>query len=154
MNVLRTGKKGLALAVLLLDAGKGAIAVLIAASWGEEAGLAAGLGAVLGHLFPVWLSFKGGKGVATTVGTLLALAWPVGLMACAIWLAVAVIFRLSSAAALTAMAAAPFASWYLDGPRLAVVALLMAAMVWVKHADNITRLLHGDEPRISLGKDG
>lgn len=151
-NVLRTGNKPLALAVLLLDSGKGAIAVLLAAHINDEAALAAGLGAVLGHLFPVWLGFKGGKGVATTLGTLLALAWPVGLIACAVWLAVALIFRISSAAALTAIAATPVAALILKTPTLAVTALLIAALVWYKHAANISRLLKGTEPRISLSR--
>ncbi len=151
-NVLRTGNKPLALAVLLLDSGKGAIAVLLAARIGEDAAMAAGLGAVLGHLYPVWLGFKGGKGVATTLGTLLALSWPVGLIACAVWLLVAVIFRTSSAAALTAIAMTPLAALFLYTPTLAAVALLIAALVWYKHAANIGRLLNGTEPRISLGR--
>jgi glycerol-3-phosphate acyltransferase PlsY len=151
-NVLRTGNKPLAFAVLLLDSGKGAIAVLLAARFGEDATLAAALGAVLGHLFPVWLGFKGGKGVATTLGTLLALAWPVGLIGCAVWLLVALIFRISSAAALTAIAATPVAALFIYTPTLAVVALLIAALVWYKHAANIGRLLNGTEPRMSLGR--
>ena len=151
-NVLRTGNKPLALAVLLLDSGKGAIAVLLAALINEDAALAAGLSAVLGHLFPVWLGFRGGKGVATTLGTLLALAWPVGLIACAVWLAVALIFRISSAAALTAIATMPVAALLMRTPALAVVALLIAALVWYKHAANIGRLLNGTEPHISLGR--
>jgi glycerol-3-phosphate acyltransferase PlsY len=151
-NVLRTGNKPLALAVLLLDSGKGAVAVLIAAMWDENAAIAAGLGAVLGHLFPVWLGFKGGKGVATTFGTLLALAWPVGLIACGLWLLTAFAFRMSSAAALTAIAATPIAAFFMNGPALAATALALAIMVWVKHAANIRRLIAGTEPRISLGK--
>ncbi len=140
-NVLRTGNKPLALAVLLLDSGKGAVAVLLAAQAGEDAALAAGLGAVLGHLFPVWLGFKGGKGVATTLGTLLAL-----------WLAVALVFRISSAAALTAVATTPVAAFLMRHPALAVVALLIAGLVWYKHGANIRRLLDGTEPHISLGR--
>ena len=151
-NVLRTGSKPLALAVLLLDSGKGAVAVLLAARLGEDAALSAAFGAVLGHLFPVWLGFKGGKGVATTLGTLLALAWPVGLIGCAVWLLVALIFRISSAAALTAIATTPVAALFIYTPTLAVVALLIAALVWYKHAANIGRLLNGTEPRISLGR--
>jgi acyl phosphate:glycerol-3-phosphate acyltransferase len=151
-NVLRTGSKPLALAVLLLDSGKGAIAVLAAARLGEDAALSAAFGAVLGHLFPVWLGFKGGKGVATTLGTLLALAWPVGLIGCAVWLLVALIFRISSAAALTAIATTPVTALIIYTPALAVVALLIAALVWYKHAANIGRLLNGTEPRISLGR--
>jgi glycerol-3-phosphate acyltransferase PlsY len=151
-NVLRTGNKPLALAVLLLDSGKGAIAVLIAARFNADAALAAGLGAVLGHLFPVWLGFKGGKGVATTFGTLLALAWPVGLIACGLWLLTAFIFRMSSAAALAAIAATPIAAYFLGSIALAGTALLLAILVWFKHAANIGRLLKGTEPRISFGK--
>jgi glycerol-3-phosphate acyltransferase PlsY len=148
-NVLRTGNKPLALAVLLLDSGKGAAAVLIAtALLGPSAMPAAALGAVIGHLFPVWLGFKGGKGVATTLGTLLALAWPVGLIACVIWLGVALIFRISSAAALTAVAAAPIAAWLLRDSSLAIFVLIVAALVWIKHAENIRRLLAGTEPRL------
>ncbi len=151
-NVLRTGNKALALAVLLLDSGKGAVAVLLAARFGENPALAAAVGAVLGHLYPVWLGFKGGKGVATTLGTLLALSWPVGLIACAVWLLVALIFRISSAAALTALATTPVAALLIYTPTLAIVALLIAALVWYKHAANIGRLLNGTEPRISLGR--
>ncbi len=148
-NVLRTGNKPLALAVLLLDSAKGAVAVLAAAELGgAEAALAAGLGAVLGHLFPVWLGFKGGKGVATTLGTLLALAWPVGLIACATWLLAALIFRISSLAALIAIAVAPVVSYFHSGVALAGLTLVIAALVWVKHAANIRRLLDGTEPRI------
>jgi glycerol-3-phosphate acyltransferase PlsY len=152
-NVLRTGNKPLALAVLLLDSGKGGAAVLVAAALADErAGLTAGLSAVLGHLFPVWLGFKGGKGVATTLGTLLALAWPVGLVACGVWLLVAVIFRISSAAALTAIAAAPVAAYLLRGPELALATLGVAIVVWIKHWANIGRLLSGTEPQMSFGK--
>ena len=150
-NVLRTGNKPLALLVLLLDSGKGAIAVLVAASAGQDAALAAGIGAVLGHLFPVWLGFKGGKGVATTFGTLLALAWPVGLIACALWLLTALISRMSSLAALVAIATTPMTAYVLGSTPLAGAALLLAALVWFKHGANIERLLNGTEPRISLG---
>ncbi len=147
-NVLRTGSKPLAVAVLLLDSGKGAVAVLLAAQIGEYAALAAALGAVLGHLFPIWLGFRGGKGMATTLGTLLALSWPVGLIACAVWLLVALIFRISSAATLTAIATTPLAALLIYTPAMAAVALLITALVWYKHAANIRRLLDGTEPRI------
>ena len=112
-NVLRTGDKRLALATLLLDGGKGAAAVLLAASWGEQAALIAGGAVVLGHNFPVWLNFRGGKGVATTLGVLLALAWPVGLLVIAVWLASALAFRYSSLAALMALAASPLLMFWL-----------------------------------------
>ncbi len=149
-NVLRTGNKALALAVLLLDSGKGAAAVLIAGAILGGGTEVAAVGAVLGHLFPVWLGFKGGKGVATALGTLLALAWPVGIIACGTWLLTALIFRISSLAALTAMLAAPVAAFLLRGADLALPVLLIALLVWWKHAANIGRLLEGREPRISF----
>jgi glycerol-3-phosphate acyltransferase PlsY len=152
-NVLRTGDKPLALAVLLLDSGKGAIAVLITAELlGGSAGSLAAVGAVLGHLFPVWLRFKGGKGVATALGTLLALAWPVGLIACGTWLVMALIFRISSLSALTAMLVAPIAAYFLNGLQIALPILVIALLVWWKHAPNIARLVKGSEPRISFKK--
>ncbi len=151
-NVLRTGNKSLALAVVLLDSGKGAIAVLLAAIFGDDAALAAGFGAVLGHLFSVWLGFTGGKGIATAFGAILALAWPVGLIAFGIWLAMALIFSISSAAALAAAAVAPIIAYFLRGPVMASVLLILTILVWIKHAANIKRLLAGTEPRISLGR--
>jgi glycerol-3-phosphate acyltransferase PlsY len=151
-NVLRTGNKALALATLLLDGGKGAVAVLIARYWGPEMMLLAGAGAILGHLYPVWLGFKGGKGVATGLGILLALDWQVGALACVTWLAAALIFRYSSLSALLAFLLAPIYAWLLAGPRLAVFALLLAALVWWRHRENIRRLLKGEEPRIGKKK--
>lgn len=148
-NVLRTGNRGAAAATLLLDAGKGAAAVLLGRLWlAEDAAQAAGLAAFLGHLFPVWLRFRGGKGVATFLGTLLALAWPVGLAACATWVAVAALGRISSLAALAASALAPVWALLLGQGGVAPVALLMALMVWLRHRANITRLRAGTEPRI------
>ncbi len=150
-NVLRTGHRVLALSVLLLDSGKGTIAVLVAdAALGPNFALAAGLGAVLGHLFPVWLGFKGGKGVATTLGVILALSWPVGLSACGAWLAIALVFRISSAAALVATATAPVVALYANGPVMAGILLIIALLVWIKHAPNIQRLRLGTEPHIRL----
>jgi glycerol-3-phosphate acyltransferase PlsY len=148
-NVLRTGQRGLAAATLLLDGGKGAAAVLLAA-WlgGQSAGLWAGLGAVLGHLFPVWLRFRGGKGVATGLGVLLAAYWPVGAIACAAWLVVAKLARISSAGALAAFAVAPVAAWAFGHGPLALLALVIGALVFIRHAVNIRRLLAGTEPRI------
>jgi glycerol-3-phosphate acyltransferase PlsY len=148
-NVLRTGNKAAAAATLLLDAAKGAAAVLVARDLaGEGAALVAALGAFLGHLFPVWLRFRGGKGVATFLGVVLALAWPVGLIACATWLAVAFASRYSSLAALVAAATVPL--WLaLLGPSRAIwLALALAALVVVRHHANIRRLLAGTEPRI------
>jgi glycerol-3-phosphate acyltransferase PlsY len=147
-NVLRTGNKALALATLVLDGGKGAVAALAATRWGEGASLIAATAAVFGHNFPVWLRFRGGKGVATTLGVLLALAWPAGLLACGVWLATAAAFRFSSLAALAALASAPLLMlWLADAPR-AIVAGLLALLGFARHRANIRRLLRGDEPKI------
>jgi glycerol-3-phosphate acyltransferase PlsY len=164
-NVLRTGRKGLALATLLLDGAKGAAALLIAFRFrGEDIALAAGVGALVGHLFPLWLGFKGGKGVATALGLLLAAAWPIGALACLTWLAVAALFRFSSLAALAAIALAPvyaFAAdrllWPLWGSaivyaQVAKLAFAIAILVWLRHAGNIRRLLGGSEPKIGQKK--
>lgn len=148
-NVLRTGSKGAAAATLVLDAAKGGVAVLIArALTAEDGAQVAALASFLGHLFPVWLGFRGGKGVATHLGTLLALAWPAGLLACATWLAVAAALRWSSLAALVAVAAAPV--WLaLTGQAQAVaLAVALGALVWLRHRANIARLLAGTEPKI------
>jgi len=151
-NVLRTGNKLLAAATLILDGAKGAVAVLVAQQlYGPDAAIVAGAGAFLGHLFPVWLKFHGGKGVATTIGIFLAIAWPVGLIACAVWLLVALLFRYSSLAALIAVAAAPVAAWFLANHQTAGLALFLAVIVWQRHHENIGRLLKGRESRISLG---
>ncbi|KMO32300.1 glycerol-3-phosphate acyltransferase [Methylobacterium variabile] len=148
-NVLRTGRKGLAAATLLGDALKGTAAVLIAAHFGgQEAALAAGLGAFLGHLFPVWLGFKGGKGVATFIGVLLGL-FPLGVLVfAAVWLGLAFLLRYSSASALAASAATPVALWAFGQGRLAVLFCVLALLLWWKHAPNIRRLAAGTEGRI------
>lgn len=154
-NVLRTGRKGLAAATLLLDAGKGAVAVLLASRFGGELAAVAALAVVLGHLFPVWLRFKGGKGVATSAGVLLAYNPPVALATMATWLVVALVFRYSSLAALAAAILAPLWAW-LFGPRdampLTVVAII-ALLVLLRHADNLRRLMRGAETKIRLGSD-
>ena len=148
-NVLRTGNKGAALATLLLDGAKGAVVVLIARdNHGEFAGQFAGLCAFLGHLFPIWLRFKGGKGMATFLGILLALCWPAGMAACATWLATAVVGRISSLSALVAAALAPLWSWLFGANAAVWLAVILAILVWVKHASNIRRLWDGTEPRI------
>jgi glycerol-3-phosphate acyltransferase PlsY len=152
-NVLRTGRKDLALATLLLDGGKGAIAVLIARQFSEDLTVIAGGAAILGHLFPVWLKFKGGKGVATTLGTLIAIHWMVGIGACLTWLIVALVFRYSSLSALVAVAAAPFIALWVGNVPLAWLAGFAALLVWVRHQENIRRLLKGTEPRIGKKKE-
>ena len=152
-NVLRTGNKPAALATLLLDAGKGAVAVLIArAIAGEDAAQAAALMSFLGHLFPVWLGFRGGKGVATFLGTLLALAWPIGLACCATWLAVMAVMRISSASALVASALAAVYLWLWGPQSLIALALALTALVWLRHVANIARLMNGTEPQVGRKK--
>ncbi len=162
-NVLRTGRKDLALITLLGDGGKGAFAVLLAFIMTRTSpedvqatviALAAGA-AFIGHLFPVWLGFKGGKGVATFFGTLLAAAFPVGIAAGATWLVVAFVFRFSSLAALAAAALAPIYVLLLDRPYpYAVLALVMGVLIYVRHRENISRLLKGAEPKIGAKKGG
>lgn len=152
-NVLRTGNKALAAATLLLDGGKGALAVLIGYRFGPDMAVMAGAGAILGHLFPVWLRFKGGKGVATTLGILLALDWPVGLLTCLTWLVVALVFRISSLSALVATAAAIGYAWWLGTLQEAQFALFLAVLVWISHRANILRLIRGEEPRIGRSRD-
>ncbi|TAG11988.1 MAG: glycerol-3-phosphate 1-O-acyltransferase [Rhodobacterales bacterium] len=148
-NVLRTGNKGAALATLVLDAAKGGIAVLIArALLAEDAAQLAGLAAFVGHLFPVWLGFKGGKGVATFLGTLIALAWPVGLAVCATWLVAAAISRISSAAALTAAASTAGWLYYFGEGRMLFLVVLVTSLVYIRHAGNLKRIKAGTEPRI------
>jgi glycerol-3-phosphate acyltransferase PlsY len=160
-NVLRTGRRDLALITLLGDGGKGAVAVLLAwlatrhGTVEQQAVLTAlaGGAAFLGHLFPVWLGFKGGKGVATFFGTLLAAAWPVGVLAGATWLIVAFLFRMSSLAALVAVALAPAITLLIGRPpAIALLALFMALLIYVRHTDNIRRILKGEEPRIGAKK--
>ena len=163
-NVLRTGRKDLALATLLLDAGKGATALLIArhvfgGEAGQVAGAIAGGAAFLGHLFPVWLGFKGGKGVATFFGLILAACWPLGLLAAATWLLTALLFRISSLGALVASAATPLyallplAMMGLPAPAPTfVLSIFTAVLIYIRHHENIARLLKGQEPRIGAKK--
>ena len=153
-NVLRTGNKGAALATLVLDGAKGTAAVLIArAALAEDAAQVAGLFAFLGHLFPFWLKFRGGKGVATFLGILLALAWPVGLAACATWLVVAVVSRYSSLSALVAAALSPLWAWGLGRTETVALITLLAAMIFLRHHENIARLSAGTESRIGRKKE-
>ncbi len=164
-NVLRTGNKAVAAATLLLDALKGAAAVIVSTLlFGPIAPLAAGLGAVLGHCFPVWLKFKGGKGVATTLGGLLALSWPFGVAACLLWLLFAVLFRISSLSALLALATTALLAWLaaatgfglfgrlLSSTPFAIAVTLIVTLVIAMHHENIGRLLAGTEPKIGGSK--
>lgn len=152
-NVLRTGRKGLAAATLICDALKGTAAVLLTRYFaggqdGDVIVLAAALGAFLGHLFPVWLKFKGGKGVAVYIGLLIGLYWPGALIFCGIWLLVAFVSRYSSLAALIASALTPLALWLLGQPRAATLFLLLSVLLWIMHRANIGRLLNGTEGQI------
>jgi glycerol-3-phosphate acyltransferase PlsY len=155
-NVLRTGRKGLAAATLIGDALKGTLAVLLIYYYygsdyryfADELALPAAAGAFLGHLFPVWLGFKGGKGVATYVGLLLALAWPAAIAFALVWLAVAALTRYSSLAALIASAATPFAVWFMGERPAAVLFALLTALLWMMHRANIVRLVNGTESKI------
>lgn len=153
-NVLRTGRRDLALLTLLGDAGKGALAVLLARyALGGDAGILAGGAAFIGHVFPVWLRFRGGKGVATFFGVALAAAWPIGLIAAAAWLLAALLLRISSLGALAAALAAPLAALLLHRPPpLVLLFLLMGVLIYLRHADNIRRLLRGEEPRMGARK--
>ena len=152
-NVLRTGNKPAAAATLILDAAKGGIAVLIARySFGEDAAQLAGLAAFLGHLFPIWLGFKGGKGVATFLGILLALAWPVGLAACATWAAAAALTRISSAAALCSAGMSVIWLYVFNYGQMLFLVFILTLLVYIRHAANIARINAGTEPKIGAKK--
>ena len=152
-NVLRTGSKPLAALTVILDSGKGAAVVLVAwPMYGPDMAVIAATCSVIGHLFPVWLKFRGGKGVATTLGVLLAIAWPVGVAACLTWLITALIFRISSLAGIVALAASPiYAILFADAQRAELTAFL-AIIVIARHTANIRRMIKGEEPRIKFGK--
>ncbi|MES2844371.1 MAG: glycerol-3-phosphate 1-O-acyltransferase PlsY [Pseudomonadota bacterium] len=148
-NVLRTGNRPAAAATLILDAAKGGVAVLVArGTVGPDAAQVAALAAFLGHLYPVWLGFRGGKGVATFLGTLLTLAWPVGLAVCATWAVSAAVTRISSLSALIAAALAPAWLILFERAEMVVLAVILATLVYIRHAANIARLRDGTEPRI------
>jgi len=152
-NVLRTGNKKIAALTLVLDAIKATVPVLIFREMnGDAAGLVAGFGALAGHLFPVWLKFKGGKGVATAIGLLFGIAWLLGLAFLAVWLIMAFLFRTSSISALTASALTPLWAYLLGRTDLVVPLILLAAIVWLTHRANIARLIAGNEPKIDLGR--
>lgn len=147
-NALRTGNKWVAGATFLGDMGKGAAAVILARQFGPDLAVIAAFGALVGHLFPVWLRFKGGKGISTYIGILLALAWPVGLLFCATWLAVALIFRMSSLAALVASLLSPVYFVWVDQWQMVELSVMLVLLVFYAHRENIQRLLAGTEPRI------
>ena len=147
-NVLRTGNKGLAATTLLLDMLKGTAAVLVASHYGPEPAIAAGLGAFLGHLFPVWLGFKGGKGVATYIGVLFGLMWQAALLFLAVWIVIALAMRYSSLSALTACLVTPIALWLWGRPDLAILFAVLSVIVFIKHRANISRLIAGTEGKI------
>jgi glycerol-3-phosphate acyltransferase PlsY len=153
-NVLRTGRKGLAALTLLLDLGKGAAAVLIAERYGQEMALVAATAAVIGHMFPVWLRFRGGKAVATAGGVFLALSWPAGLAGLATWLGIAVVSRYSSLAALVSAVLIPLYMWFFAGAPRALLAAGLALLVILRHHTNIRRLLRGEESKIKLSGSG
>ena len=152
-NVLRVGGKKLAILTLLLDGLKGTIPVLIAGQFHIDYAVMAALGAFIGHLFPVWLKFKGGKGVAVALGISFALSWEVGIVLCLIWLVTAIIGKYSSLSALTAFALAPFAAWYLTADfQIVFVMSFFTVVIWIKHHNNIRHLLNGTESKINLRK--
>lgn len=147
-NVLRTGNKKLAAATVLADFGKGLVPVLISQNWGPDIAVLAALGAVLGHILPIWLKFKGGKAVATYIGVLTGLFWPAALIFCATWLSIAVVFRISSLAALVAIAATPVWLYYFGEPQLMELSILLGIIIYAAHYQNIARLLSGRESKI------
>ncbi|MGC2413534.1 MAG: glycerol-3-phosphate 1-O-acyltransferase PlsY [Stellaceae bacterium] len=151
-NVLRTGSKALAALTLAFDVAKGTAAALIGCAWSEKAALAGGAAVIIGHMFPLWLGFRGGKGVATALGVLIALAWPVALFAACVWLAIAALYRYSSLAALIAAIAAAAGAAILVEPQRAWLIAGIALLIILRHHDNIRRLLSGTESRISFGK--
>ncbi len=152
-NVLRTGNKPLAAATLFLDGGKGAAAVLLAGIWGPDMAVLAGGAAFLGHCFPLWLKFKGGKGFATFLGILLAIAWPVGIACCLTWLAAALVLRFSSVATLAAALLSPVYAYYLADLQRAELAAFLALLIFIRHHQNIARLIKREEPKIGAKKN-
>ncbi len=154
-NVLRHGGKVAAALTLLFDVGKGFVAVWVPfAYFGPDVAFFTAIAVFLGHLFPIWLKFRGGKGVATFLGVMLGLSWKAGIVTVAVWLIVALAFRYSSLAALVAVSLAPVFGWFLGEPQVASIAIVMAVLVWIRHASNIRRLFSGREGRINLGSSG
>ncbi len=151
-NVLRTGHKNIAIATLILDCGKGGVTVIVAQSHGLDLAVIAGVCSVVGHIFPIWLKFRGGKGVATVLGVLLAIAWQIGLTAIATWLIIAAIFRYSSLAAILALTLSTVYAWYLPDTNVSIMTTLIAGLSILRHKENMWRLIKGKESKIKLGK--
>jgi len=153
-NVLRTGHKFLAFLTLILDASKGAVAALIFMQFYEVAGIVAGFAAVLGHNFSIWLKFQGGKGVATSLGAILIVSWPVGVLTCCAWLIITGTFRFSSVASMGSLAATPIITWWFSGnTTIMIMTAGLAVLTMVRHKENIVRLIRGEETRIGQKKD-
>ncbi len=151
-NVLRTGHKNIAIATLILDCSKGWLTVIVAQSHGLDLAIISGVCTVVGHIFPIWLKFRGGKGVATVLGVLLAIAWQVGLTAVATWLIIAAIFRYSSLAAILALTLSTVYAWYLPDTNVSIMTTLIAGLSILRHKENMWRLIKGKESKIKLGK--
>ena len=151
-NVLRTGHKNIAIATLILDCSKGWVTVIVAQSHGFDLAVISGVCSVVGHIFPIWLKFRGGKGVATVLGVLLAIAWQVGLTAVATWLIIAAIFRYSSLAAILALTLSTVYAWYLPDTNVSIMTTLIAGLSILRHKENMWRLIKGKESKIKLGK--
>jgi glycerol-3-phosphate acyltransferase PlsY len=151
-NVLRTGHKNIAIATLILDCSKGGVTVIVAQSYGLDLAVISGVCSVVGHIFPIWLKFRGGKGVATVLGVLLAIAWQVGLTAIATWLIIAAIFRYSSLAAILALTLSTVYAWYLPDTNVSIMTTLIAGLSILRHKENMWRLIKGKESKIKLGK--
>ena len=151
-NVLRTGHKNNAIATLILDCSKGGVTVIVAQSHGLDLAVISGVCSVVGHIFPIWLIFRGGKGVATVLGVLLAIAWQVGLTAVATWLIIAAIFRYSSLAAILALTLSTVYAWYLPDTNVSIMTTLIAGLSILRHKENMWRLIKGKESKIKLGK--
>ncbi len=150
-NVLRTGHKNIAIATLILDCSKGGVTVIVAHGYGLDLAVIAGVCSVVGHIFPIWLKFRGGKGVATVLGVLLAIAWQVGLTAVATWLIIAAIFRYSSLAAILALTLSTVYAWYLPDTNVSIMTTLIAGLSILRHKENMWRLIKGKESKIKLG---
>ena len=151
-NVLRTGHMNIAIATLILDCGKGGVTVIVAHRYGLDLAVISGVCSVVGHIFPIWLKFRGGKGVATVLGVLLAIAWQVGLTAVATWLIIAALFRYSSLAAILALTLSTICAWYLPDTNVSIMTTLIAGLSILRHKENMWRLIKGKESKIKLGK--